>query len=291
MVKVLLLLIVVVNGFFAFRFFADFMKHKKEAWAEPGSNILLAIWGAVVFFLSTFGISDFALSTVLYRARKLVDDTNLPGTLNTQCAIPVAVMALSYISAISVDQTTLVLLIVSQMVGAYFGPRFVVKMPVKNIRTFMGVGLVLAAFFVVAGKFGLLPSGGEATGLTGGKLLLGMVLLLIYGALNNVGVGSYAPTMATVYALGLNPAIAFPVMMGACTFSVPVGAVEFVRLGKYGRKITLFSSIFGILGVLAAVFIVKSLDTGMLQWVVAGVILIAGLNLLHTAFTANSESK
>ena len=267
------------------------MKNKKEAWAEPGNNILLAIWGAVVFFLSTFGISDFALSTVLYRARKLVDDTNLPGTLNTQCAIPVAVMALSYISAISVDQTTLVLLIVSQMVGAYFGPRFVVKMPVKNIRTFMGVGLVLAAFFVVAGKFGLLPSGGEATGLTGGKLLLGMVLLLIYGALNNVGVGSYAPTMATVYALGLNPAIAFPVMMGACTFSVPVGAVEFVRLGKYGRKITLFSSIFGILGVLAAVFIVKSLDTGMLQWVVAGVILIAGLNLLHTAFTANSESK
>ena len=149
----------------------------------------------------------------------------------------------------------------------------------------MGVGLVLAAFFVVAGKFGLLPSGGEATGLTGGKLVLGMVLLLVYGALNNVGVGSYAPTMATVYALGLNPAIAFPVMMGACTFSVPVGRMEFVRLGQYARKITLFSSIFGILGVLAAVFIVKSLDTSMLQWVVAAVILIAGLDLLRAAFT------
>lgn len=285
MVKILLLLIVLVNGLFAFRFFTDFMKHKKEAWAEPGNNVLLTVWGAVCFFFSTFGISDFALSTVLYRARKLVDDAKLPGTLNTQCAIPVAVMALAYISSIDVDQMTLVLLIVSQMIGAYFGPRFVVKMPVRHIRMFMGVGLVLAAFFVVAGKFGLLPSGGEATGLTGGKLVLGMVLLLVYGALNNVGVGSYAPTMATVYALGLNPAIAFPVMMGACTFSVPVGGMEFVRLGQYARKITLFSSIFGILGVLAAVFIVKSLDTSMLQWVVAAVILIAGLDLLRAAFT------
>ena len=289
MVKILLLLIVLVNGLFAFRFFTDFMKHKKEAWAEPGSNLLLGVWGAVCFFFSTFGISDFALSTVLYRARKLIDDAKLPGTLNTQCAIPVAVMALAYISSINVDQMTLVLLIASQMLGAYFGPRFVVKMPVRQIRMFMGFGLVLAAFFVVAGKFGLLPSGGEATGLTGGKLVLGMVLLLIYGGLNNVGVGSYAPTMATVYALGLSPAIAFPVMMGACTFSVPVGAMEFVRLGQYGRKITLFSSIFGILGVLAAVFVVKSLDTSMLQWVVAAVILIAGLDLLRSAFAKKKD--
>ncbi|MCE5202112.1 MAG: sulfite exporter TauE/SafE family protein [Synergistaceae bacterium] len=291
MVRILLLLIVVINGLFAFRFFTDFMKHKKEAWAEPGNNILLAVWGALVFFLSTFGISDFALSTVMYRVRKLVDDAKLPGTLNTQCAIPVAVMALSYVSAIHVDQVTLVLLIVSQMVGAYFGPRFVVKMPVNRIRTFMGFGLLLAAFFVIAGKFGLMPSGGEATGLSGVKLVLGMLLLLVYGALNNVGIGAYAPTMATVYALGLNPAIAFPVMMGACTFSVPIGGMEFIRLGQYGRKITLFSSVFGILGVLAAVFIFKSLDTSMLQWVVAVVILIAGVNLLHTVFTSGREAK
>ena len=103
MVKILLLLIVLVNGLFAFRFFTDFMKHKKEAWAEPGNNVLLAVWGAVCFFFSTFGISDFALSTVLYRARKLIDDAKLPGTLNTQCAIPVAVMALAYISSIELN--------------------------------------------------------------------------------------------------------------------------------------------------------------------------------------------
>lgn len=289
MVKILLILIVAVNGLYAIRFFSDFLKHKKETMAEPGNPVFLAIWGAICFFLSTFGISDFALSTVLYRARKLTDDAKIPGTLNTQCAIPVAVMALAYISTISVDQMTLILLIICQMAGAFIGPRFVVKMPVKHIRAFMGGGLLIAAFFVVAGKFGILPSGGEATGLTGGKLILGMVLLFVYGALNNVGVGAYAPTMATVYALGLSPAVAFPIMMGACTFSVPVGGMEFVRLGNYSRKITLFSSIFGLAGVLTAVFVVKSMNTSMLQWVVAAVIFIAALDLLYTVFFKSEE--
>lgn len=280
MIKALLLLIVLVNGLYAVRFVLDFLKHRKEAWAEPGSNFLLALWGALCFFLSTFGISDFALSTVLYRARKLVSDKKLPGTLNTQCAIPVAVMALAYISSITVEPKTLILLIVAQMAGAYIGPRFVVRLPAATIRTFMGIGLCLAAAFILAGKFNLVPSGGDATGLEGGKLILAVVLLALYGALNNVGIGSYAPTMATVYALGVNPAVAFPIMMGACTFSVPMGAMEFVRLGEYGRKITFFSSLFGIVGVLAAVYIVKSLNLSMLQWVVAAVVLYAGATML-----------
>lgn len=239
--------------------------------------------------LSTFGIPDFALSTIFYRLKKWCSDENLPGTLNTECAIPVAVMALCYISAIEVDRMTLLLLIVSQMVGSYFGPRLVVKLPVRGIRLFVGFGLMAAAFFIIAGKFGILPSGGSATRLTGGKLALGMALMTIYGALNNAGIGSYAPTMATIYALGLNPAVTFPVMMGACTFSVPIGAMEFVRLGHYSRKITLFTSIFGIVGVLVAVFIVKSLDTAMLLWIVAAVIFVASVQLLYTTLKTPAE--
>ena len=65
MVKILLLLVVAVNGLYAVRFFTDFLKHKEEAWKEPGNNVFLAIWGAVCFFFSTFGISDFALSMAL----------------------------------------------------------------------------------------------------------------------------------------------------------------------------------------------------------------------------------
>ncbi len=276
----LLIAIVVVNGIYAFRLTMDLIKKRKETAAEAGSPVFLAIWGSIVFFLSTFGISDFALSTVMYRARKLVDDKKLPGTLNTQCAIPVAVMALAYISAVSVDPLTLFLCIVAQMAGAYLGPRLVVKLPSKFIRLFMGSGLLIATAFILANKFNLIASGGTSTSLTGAKLITALILLFIYGALNNVGIGSYAPTMATIYALGMNPAVAFPIMMGACTFSVPMGAMEFVRFGSYGRKITFFSSIFGIIGVLIAVFIVKSLNLSALQWIVAAVIFYAGISML-----------
>jgi len=278
----LLIAIAVVNGIYAVRLAIDLVKHRKEIGAEAGHPALLGAWGAVVFFLSTFGVSDFALSTVFYRWRKLVDDKKLPGTLNTQCVLPVAVMALAYISAISVDPLTLIVCIVAQMAGAFLGPRFVVKLPAKAIRIFMGIGLLVATAFILAGKFHLVASGGDASGLEGGKLVLAAVLLFVFGALNNIGIGSYAPTMATVFALGINPAVAFPIMMGACTFSVPMGSLEFVRLGGYGRKITLLTSLFGIVGVLAAVFIVKSLNLAALQWVIAAVVLYTGVSMLVT---------
>ena len=59
-----------------------------------------------------------------------------------------------------------------------------------------------------------IPSNGTASELYGGKLILAGFLLFVYGALNNIGIGSYALTMVTVYLLGLNPVAAFPIMMG-----------------------------------------------------------------------------
>lgn len=290
MVKIVLLLIVLVNGAYAIMFIRDFIKNKAEAMEEKGNGAFLSIWGAIVYFFSTFGVSDFALSTILYRARRLVSDKKLPGTLNTQCVIPVAVMALAYISVITVDTVTLIVCIIAQVAGAYIGPRFVVKLPEKIIRRFIGAGLLIASFLVVAGKMGILPIGGEAIGLSGPRLVFAAAALFVFGALNNIGIGSYAPTMVTVYALGLNPAVTFPIMMGACTFSVPVGSMQFVKFGEYSRKITLFVSVFGIVGVLAAVYIVKSLNVSMLQWVVAAVVFIAGLDIvIREVMKKNSE--
>lgn len=279
-VKIILSLVVLVNGTFAVIFIRDLAKHKSGIMKEPGNPILLAISSFLIFLLSTFGISDFAISTVLYPKAKWVDDRKLPGTLNTQCVIPVAAMALAYISSINVGIATLVIPIVAQVIGAYASPRFVVKLPVKSIKKFLSAGLFIAAALILAGKFGIYPSGGDATELVGFKLVLLGILSLIYGALNNIGIGSYALTMATVYALGLNPGAAFPIMMGACTFSVPIGSMQFVKLDSYSRKITLFTSTFGVLGVLVAAFFVKSMNVSALQWVVAVVIIYSAVTML-----------
>ena len=292
MVKVILILIVIVNLSFLISFVIDLFKNKKEISKEPGNNIVLAITSFIIFLLSTFGISDFAISTVLYRKLKWVSDKKLPGTLNTQCVIPVAVMALSYISVIKVSIVTLAVCIVAQVIGAFIGPRFVVKLPEKTIRIFIGIGLIIASLLILAGKFNLIPSGGTATDLTGAKLIIAAILLFIYGALNNIGIGSYALTMATVYALGLNPAVSFPIMMGACTFSVPVGSMQFIRFGQYSRKITLFTSTFGIIGVLIAVYFVKSLNVSMLQWLIVIVLLYSSISMLYSELkSANPDVK
>ena len=75
----------------------------------------------------------------------------LPGTLNTQCVVPVAVMALSYITAINVGIKTLAVCIICQIIGAYLGPRFVVKLPEKRSNC-LSAGLVIAAFLILWDK-------------------------------------------------------------------------------------------------------------------------------------------
>ena len=289
-VKIILALVVVVNGAFLVAFVRDLLKHKGLTMKEPGNPIAMAISSFVIFLLSTFGISDFAISSSLYPKAKWVSAEKLPGTLNAQCVIPVAVMALCYISSIQVGLATLIVAIAGQVIGSYVSPRFVVKLPANTIKKFVAAGLVVAACLILANKFSIYPSGGEATALTGFKLVLFAVLCFVYGALNNIGIGSYALTMATVYALGLNPGVAFPIMMGACTFSVPVGSMQFVKLDGYSRKLTLFASTFGVIGVLIAVFVVKSMNTSILQWVVVVVILYSAVTmLLSTRKAASSD--
>lgn len=284
LIKFILLAIVLINGLFAITFIRDLVANKEEAKAEPAPTIPLAISSFFMFFLSTFGISDFAISTVLYRKLDWVSMKKLPGTLNTQCVLPVAVMALAYISSIEIDVLTLALCIVAQILGAYVGPRFVVKLPAKTIRKFVGFGLIIATMIIVANNLNLVPSGGVATSLRGFKLVIAVVALFTYGALNNIGIGSYALTMVTVHALGLNPGVAFPIMMGAATFSVPVGSMQFIKFKEYSRKITLSAATFGVIGVLFAVTIVKNLDLSMLQWLVAVILAYSGIDMLLQEF-------
>ncbi len=287
----ILVLIVAVNGTFAIRFLQDLVKHKHELADLKGKNILLTISIPIIFFFSSFGISDFAISTILYRKCKLVSDKMLPGTLNTQCVIPVAAMALAFISVIEVDMAILVICIIAQVIGAYLGPQFVVKLSAKVIRRFIGTGLIIATLFILAGKFNLIPSGGTAIGLNSSKLIIAAVCLFVFGALNNIGIGSYAPTMVTIYALGMNPAVAFPIMMGACTFSVPIGSMQFIKYGQYNRKITLFAATLGVVGVLSGVYLVKRLDVSMLQWMIAAILLYSGCSILFNELKAKTREQ
>lgn len=284
LVHFILIFIVIVNVIFVVKLLKDVIKHRLELSKEPGNTFWLIVSTPIIFFFSAFGISDFAISTILYRKRNWLEDKLLPGTLNTQCVLPVAAMALAFISIIEVDVLTLFTCIIAQIIGAYFGPRFVVRLSANTIRLFMGFGLILATLIIIAGKYHLIPSGGNEIGLRGLKLTTAALFLCLFGALNNIGIGSYAPTMITIYALGMNPIVAFPIMMGACTFSVSIGSMQFIKYGQYSRKITLFAASFGVLGVLIGVYFIKELNVSLLQWVIAGVLLYSGGNMIIQEF-------
>ena len=91
-------------------------------------------------------------------------------------------------------------------------------------------------------------------------------------------VGSFSVMMALFSFLGLSGVVAYPVMMCAAAISVPVGSVEFIKHGVYKMKPCLFSSVFGILGVVLAITVVKALNTSALQWIVAFVLLYSALS-------------
>ena len=88
-----------------------------------------------------------------------------------------------------------------------------------------------------------------------------------------LGIGLYAPCMALVFSLGLSPAIAFPIMMGSCAFLMPAASVKFVKEGAYDRKASMAITVFGVIAVLIAAYIVKSLPLNILKWLVIVVII------------------
>lgn len=289
--KILLLLIIVFNSIFLVKFIKDLTNKFNEVKNEKANSAILPFTSFAIFLLSSLGISDFAISTLLYPKLKWVDMKKLPGTLNTQCVIPVAVMALSYISSIEVGITTLITCIVAQVIGAYIGPRFVVKLPEKTIKIFIGIGLLIASLIIIANLLNIIPNKGVETELTGIKLIIAAILLFIYGALNNIGIGSYALTMVTIYILGLNIKVAFPIMMGAATFSVPIGSMQFINFGQYSRKITLFTSIFGSLGVIVAAKFIKNIDVSTVNIILVIILIYTSFTMLYSELNKRKEKK
>ncbi len=279
--KVLLTLVSLVIVIFMTYLIVDILKHKEEYKEEKLNKPGLAIITSIIYFFSTFGVSDFAISSVVYPKLGWIKIKKLPGTINAASLIPTAVMALIYMSSVTVDTKTLMICIISQVIGGYLGPEIVVKLDEKIIKKLIGIGLIVVSIIILLGQINIVPINGVSTELTGVKLIIAAGCLFIFGALNNIGIGSFSLTMVTMYLLGMNPKAAFPIMMGATTFSVWVGSMQFVRLNEYNRKITLYSSTFGLIGVIIAAYIVKSLDTYYIKWIVMVVLLVAAYTMLN----------
>jgi uncharacterized membrane protein YfcA len=154
---------------------------------------------------------------------------------------------------------------------------------VKNIQITMGIALLVTAFFMLAGQMNWIQGGGEAVALTGWKLALAVSVNFLLGAFMTVGIGLYAPCMALVYALGMSPLVAFPIMMGSCAFLMPPASAKFIKEGAYNRKAAVSMAIPGAVAVLIAALVVKSLPLDTLRWVVIAVIVYTSVVMFRSA--------
>lgn len=260
----------------------DYIKHKNKL--EPVSWLKTGLIGFVVNFFDVLGIGAFAPQTVLLKFTKQTEDRLIPGTMNVANTIPVLIQALIFITVIKVDGTTLISMLLAAAAGAILGAGIVARMPERKIRLTMGIALLITAGFMLANKLEWIQGGGTAIGLTYDKLIIAVMVNFVLGALMTAGIGLYAPCMALVYALGLSPQVAFPIMMGSCAFLMPPASIRFIREGAYNRKAAIGMAIPAIVAVLIAAFIVKSLPLDTLRWLVLAVILYTAVIMLRAGF-------
>ena len=244
---------------------------------------LQAAIGFVTAFFDTLGIGSFATTTAVYKLRHLVPVKLIPGTLNVGHTLPTIAQAFIYTQLVPVESTTLVLMIAAAVAGSWLGAGVVVRWPRQKIQIGMGVALLGAAALMLMTALHLFPAGGDTQGLEGVRLVVGLAGNFVLGALMMLGIGLYAPCMILVYLLGMNPAAAFPIMMGSCAFLMPISSVRFVGTRTYHTQAALGLALGGLPAALIAALIVKSLPLDAVRWLVVFVVVYTSLNMLATA--------
>lgn len=246
--------------------------------------------GAVTNFFDTLGIGSFAPTTAWLTLRRLVPDSFLPATLNTGHALPTVAQALIFIQLVRVDPLLLATCIAAAVAGATLGAPLVVRWPVRAVQAIVGVAMLIAALLYALANLGGLPAGGDALALSGPLFAVAVAAHFLLGALMTFGIGLYAPSLILLSLLGLNPTAAFPVMMGACAFLMPVSGMRFARTERVDLRVVLGLALGGIPAVLLAAYVVKSLPLDALRWGVVVVVLYAAALLLWAAFGPNAAA-
>ncbi len=277
---VLLCAIVFLAALLSWRWWRSIDRASGEPlWPTPVQLLI----GFLVNFFDTLGIGSLATTTATFKGLRMVPDERLPATMLVGLALPVAVQALIFISAIQIDPMLLLLMIVTALVGGWLGAGIVSRLPRRPIQLGMGSALMLAALFMTVVQLNRMPVGGTALSLGGSALWLALGVNVVLGALLMLGIGNYGPTFVLLSALGMDPRAAFPIMMGSGAFAAMLGCMAFVRRRRVVNQPALGLTIGGIPGVLVAALLVTWLPIGLLRWLVIAVVVYAAIAMVRSA--------
>jgi uncharacterized membrane protein YfcA len=247
-----------------------------------GESMLL---GAVTNFFDTLGIGSFAPTIAWMRFRRLTPDRLIPLTMLSGYILPAIVQALIFLTLLGVKVDPLLLLpcIVAMVIGGIVGVPVAARAPIRLVQGVVGLALLVAAFFYTLANLGLMPPGGSAASLPVHWAIVAIAVHFLLGVLACFGVGNYAPTLAMLSLMGMDPRLAFPIMASAASFAGVAAAGRSIHFVKLDYRIVLGLGLGAIPAVLVAAFIVKEMPMTTLRWLVVVVVSYAGGTLLLSA--------
>jgi uncharacterized membrane protein YfcA len=275
-ILILIALGALANGFVLLRQAVD--QH-----APPRAEAV--VLGAVTNFFDTLGIGSFAPTTAWFKFRRLVPDQLIPPTMIAGFTPPSMVQALMFLALLGseVDAVLLIGTMIALTLGGLIGARLVYRATIWMVQLAVGFALILAAAFYTLSNLGLMPIGGTAASLPAGLTAIAIAASFGFGILLNFGIGNYAPTLALLSLMRLDPRYCFPIMASSNALAGIFVATRHLQAAKIDMRIVLGIALGGIPAVLVAALLVKSLPLDVLRWIVTVVVLYTAVMMLRSA--------
>ncbi len=241
--------------------------------------------GAVTNFFDALGIGCFAPTLAWMKLRGLTPDRLIPPTMMVGHGLPTMAQALIFLIllGVAVDPVLIAGCAVALTLGAWIGVPLVAKSRVAVIQAVVGVALLAAAVFYALANLGLMPGGGTAASLPPPLMALAIAAMFVFGVLLNFGVGNYAPSLAMLGLMGMDPRLVFPIMATGGALSLVGAGVRHVQAGQIDMRLVGGLALGGVPAVLVAALLVKEMPLELLRWLVAAVVVYAGLVMLQAA--------
>jgi uncharacterized membrane protein YfcA len=266
----------------------------REAIAARATPKLEALaLGAVVNFFDTFGIGSFAQTTAWMKFRKMVPDRLIPPTMIAGLTPPAMVESIVFLILLGVRVDPVLLFggAIATGIGGVVGAPLVIRSRAWIVQMTVAIGLLLAGITFVLAILGQLPAGGTASGLPMGLTIIAIAASFVFGLLANFGVGNYAPTLAMLSLMGMDPHYCFPIMASGASLMGAGSSVRFVRSREIDLRIVLGLTLGGIPAVLVAALIVKSMNVDVLRYVITLVVFYTAAVMARAAIKGHREHR
>lgn len=264
-------------------------------WQEPTqplplyTYLKLAVSGVIAFIADTIGIGSFAVNIALARLLGTFSDEELPAVNNGAQVIPGTIESLFFMSYVEVHYLTLITLVIGACLGGLAGGFLASRLHKQGIRLMMIICFASILILLTAHQLGWMPLGGDVMALSGWKLVVGFVGMIVCGALTAFGVGLFVLVQTLLFLLNVSPVVAFPIMTAAGAMQQPLTTLVFLKEKKIPLKKTLILSIAGCLGVYLATLVFSQLKISWLHTLLIFIVLYNLITMLRAWSNAQSH--